>query len=122
VSGVEVPGVLLSIEVLEDPDGLSLRDLEAHILSGVEDSSRYYEALRRRGVSPLAVAKCETRWSVVGRATSYRLSDVPRVLGFQPGVSDLRYTVTLPELAKLSGAEETTFLSPFELTLDEHEV
>jgi hypothetical protein len=111
-------GVLLSLEALADPGGERLLDLQERIIRTVDDTFPYYEALRRRGVEPLALARCQRRWALVGRASLYQLADVPRVLAAQPGVSDLSYRVSLDESKRLAAANEQESLRPFGIHLE----
>lgn len=113
--GAGVEGILLSLEVSEDPGGRSLSDLENSLLSKLEHEAPYFEALRRRGVHPLSLRRCEKSWALVRLPSAYRLADVPRVTGVEPGVSDLTYVIRLEASKKLSGRDEKHALDRFGL-------
>jgi|GEM_PF-2065180 len=117
VAPTTAEGGLLSLEVLVDPAGTTLAELEAKILGSLSNSSVYYEALRRRGVAPTAMRRTEKRWTLVGTPSVFRLDDVPRVTAAQPGVSDLRYKITLDQDRRLDGSAASQLLSPFALEL-----
>ncbi len=112
-----VSGGLLSLHALADPMGRGLNQLEIEILSKLSDSAPYYEALRRRGVSPSAMKKTDRRWALVSPPAVYRLEDVPCVLAIQPGVSELSYKVTLNDDKRLDPVGAEPILSPFGIDL-----
>lgn len=115
VAGSEGVGVLLSLEVLVDPKGTRLRDLESRITEAVDNVGPYYEALRRRGINPLTIARSERRWSLVGVPMTFPLKEVPRIGALPNGISEVRYKVTLDERRAVKAPMDVEILSPFEM-------
>lgn len=117
VASEATSGALLSLHAIADPSGDSLAALQARITERLDDTTPYYEALRRRGVTPRAIATCSRRWSLASEADVYALRDVPRI-GIVPlGVSELSYKVSLDPSKRLDVAQRDHLLLPFGLDL-----
>lgn len=107
-------GYLLSLWVAVEPSrGVSLGELVDEVLTRVSDPPAVLKQIAAVGYVPLDRDQYATRFLPLESPRWFRSDDVPRVRSFDPGVSQLRYVVTLNPAKALSGELEGRLWSHF---------
>ena len=104
----------LSIWVDVEPvRGISLSELVDQLLNSVSDPAAFLRQLANVGYSPHERAEYATRLLPLESPLWFRSEDVPRVHAIDPGVSRLRYVVTLDVDACLDRDDATNLWCHF---------
>lgn len=106
---------MLSIACEEGSSGCSCGDLIASIAGRLISASSFYGALSRGKVNASLFESADRRYSLLSRPLVYSSSTIPRVRSFDPGVSDLRYKVSLDSSTALGGSDLQKVLDSFGL-------
>lgn len=109
----------LSLSADEGEDGKTLSDLAQAILAALPDPSLLYAGLTRIGCSLETLELSRKRRVMLSGPALFRAEHVPRVREVDPGVSNLRYTVTLDPSKALRGGDLTDAAAVFGLSLDD---
>jgi len=89
---------VLSVWLGSDPEhGVALPELVNRLLAGVDDGAQLLRQLGRSGYAPADHALYATRYVVLEEPWWVPVSNVPRVRDADPGISQLRYVVTLSD-------------------------
>ena len=107
----------LSLCVEEGDGGLTLSDLADRIIAALADPSLFFAGLTAIGCSLETLSLSKTRRVLVTSPALFRGADVPRVRDVDPGITQLRYTITLDASRALEGAELSEAASIFGLEL-----
>lgn len=95
---------LLSVWVgLEPVRGVSLAELVDAVLTRVSDAAAVLKQIALVGYSPLDRDQYSTRFVPLEAPRWFQAADVPRVRAVDPGISEVRYLVTLDIDRSLSG-------------------
>jgi len=113
---------LLSIWAGLDPQGgLSVAELADLIFARAADPSEFLRKLAAVGFVPADRTYYESRWRTLQIPLLVRTDDVPTVRGVDPGVSLVRYTVTLGGEPLVPGAVAASVWRKFDI-LDSSEL
>jgi hypothetical protein len=90
---------------LDESTGTSLPDLVLEIASRADDPTGFERKLTQRGYSRRDAGGYSFRWRLLGTPRLYPVDDLPKIRQMDPGISNVRYVVTLDE--KLAIDEES---------------
>jgi len=107
-------GGLLSLSTERDPSGLSCKDLLRSVASEPESLGSLVGRLGEREAKCIGSLDAE-RYALTRLPALFALDDVPRVRGFDLGVRNLRYEVTLDFEKALDDVAAGALLNPFGL-------
>ena len=88
---------------IEPVRGISLAELVDAALARVSDAPTLLKHIALLGYSPLDRDQYETRFIPLETPHWFRAEDVPRVRAIDPGISEVRYVVTLDIERSLAG-------------------
>jgi hypothetical protein len=105
---------LMSVWVGIDPErGQSLTDLVDVNIQRLSDSAAFLRKLATVGYVPVDREQYQTKFLLLEAPTFFHFADIPRVTAADPGVSQLRYVVTLDQERAKSAADSTVLWRHF---------
>lgn len=107
----------LSLAVDEGAGGETLETLAAKVLATAPHPTLFYEGLARIGCSLDTLAISKRPRVLVATPAIFKVEDLPRVRKVDPGITDLRFTVTLDPDRALKAGELEAAMQTFGLTL-----